>query len=63
MTESVSICQWFHGNSCNWAHSVHHVPNFMSYQGANGGLVITGRTLSIYVNVYIWYSPLTDSLK
>ena len=44
--------QWFCGNSCTWAHDVHHVPKCMSCHKAI--VVITGRAHYFHDYIYIY---------
>ena len=43
--------QWLCGNSCTWAHDVHHVPKCMSCHKAI--MVITGRAHCFHDYIYI----------
>ena len=43
--------QWLCGNSCTWAHDVHHAPKCMSCHKAI--VVITGRPHCFHENIYI----------
>ena len=45
--------QWLCGNSCAWAHDVHHVPKCMSYHKTI--VVITRRAHCIYIIYIILY--------